>query len=366
MSKIKNKIKDFFNLIGSFLYKYIISYIVFGAKWVYEKLEKYLGPILSKIGHFLTHNYLINITPKYIRVFGIKFRNTRYSRNIFYGFSFISLWLIGFLIFTLYPLFYSLYLSFTTSFFHIDTGITSKFIGFTNYLNIIKDQTLAPLYVSYIGKILLAVPLVVIFSMIIAMLINQPIKGKGLWRTIFFLPVIISTGPVINELQAQGAVSLPDLDNSSLIVYITNNLGSFIADPVLLLLNNLLLVLWYAGIPILIFLAALQKIDPSIYEASSIDGASPWDNFWKITLPSLKPFIVINIIYIVVSMSLFVEPGGILELARIHMNQGNPQDDTLWKGYGYAAAMAWIYFLLMVVIMGIYVGIISIRKKESR
>src|SRR5690554_2542840 len=144
-----------------------------------------------------------------------------------------------------------------------------------------------------------------------------------------------------------------------------DNLGPWVANPIESLMNSLLYVLWYAGIPILIMIAGLNKIDPSIYEASSIDGASPWDNFWKITLPSIKPFIVINIVYIVVSMSLFVEPGGILELTRIHMNQGNPQDDTLWKGYGYAAAMAWIYFILMVLIMGIYIGLVSIRKKES-
>ena len=359
------KIKQFFQKIGSLFNRYVIRYIKIAFEYIGIFYEKYLSPFFSKIGYYLTHNWLLKIDDKHIRVFGLKIKNTRYTRNIFYGLSFISLWLIGFIIFTVYPLFYSLYLSFTTSFFHVQTGITSTSNGFNNYLNILKDQTLLPLYISYIGKIVLAVPLVIIFSMIIAMLINQPIRGKGIWRTIFFLPVIIATGPVINELTAQGAVSLPNIDNSGLILYITNNLGSFMADPILGLINNLLLVLWYAGIPISLFLAGLQKIDPSIYEASSIDGASPWDNFWKITLPSIKPFIVINIVYIVVSMSLFVEPGGILELTRIHMNQGNPQDDTLWKGYGYAAAMAWIYFILMVLIMGIYIGLVSIRKKES-
>ncbi|MFA5693585.1 MAG: hypothetical protein WC907_08210, partial [Acholeplasmataceae bacterium] len=181
------KIKQFFQKIGSLFNRYVIRYIKIAFEYIGIFYEKYLSPFFSKIGYYLTHNWLLKIDDKHIRVFGLKIKNTRYTRNIFYGLSFISLWLIGFIIFTVYPLFYSLYLSFTTSFFHAQTGITSTSNGFNNYLNILKDQTLLPLYISYIGKIVLAVPLVIIFSMIIAMLINQPIRGKGIWRTIFFL-----------------------------------------------------------------------------------------------------------------------------------------------------------------------------------
>jgi ABC-type sugar transport system permease subunit len=123
----------------------------------------------------------------------------------------------------------------------------------------------------------------------------------------------------------------------------------------------MLLILWYAGIPILIYLAGLQKIDPSLYEAASMDGASPWMRFWKITLPSLMPFTGISIVYVVVSMSLFVEPGGLLDLTRTHMLVGAP-DSAFWFGYGYAAAMAWIYFILMVLLILIFTQI----TKEKR
>jgi ABC-type sugar transport system permease subunit len=209
-----------------------------------------------------------------------------------------------------------------------------------------------------------SVPLVVVFSILIAVLINNPIKLKGFWRTIFFLPVVISTGPVIQELTNQNATSLPSLQNSEILSYISRNLGDWIADPLELLLTSMLLILWYAGIPILIFLAGLQKIDNSIYEAASIDGASPWDRFWKITLPSISPLISVAVIYIVVSMSLFVEPMGILDQARIHMLVGAP-DDNRWNGYGYAAAIAWIYFLLMVIIMAIFVGAVTLKRREK-
>ncbi|AUD66159.1 hypothetical protein BK011_06365 [Tenericutes bacterium MZ-XQ] len=289
---------------------------------------------------------------------------TRRRREAFYGYLFILIWIIGFTIFTLYPMFYSLYLSFTEAYYSLESGVETTFIGFTNYLNVFRSQTLLPLFATYIGKMLISVPLIIVFSILIAVLINNPIKLKGFWRTIFFLPVVISTGPVIAELNNQDATSIPSLEDSSLIVFISENLGPWIASPVEAILTSMLLILWYAGIPILIFLAGLQKIDGSIYEAAAIDGASPWDRFWKITLPSISPLISVSVIYIVVSMSLFVESGGILDLARSHMLVGAP-DSTFWFGYGYAATIAWIYFLLMVIIMGIFVLILSARRKEK-
>jgi ABC-type sugar transport system permease subunit len=261
-------------------------------------------------------------------------------------------------------MFYSFYLSLHEAYYNLQEGITSTYIGFENYLNIFRSQTLVPLFATYVVRMILSVPLIIVFSILIAVLINVPMKLKGLFRTIFFLPVIIATGPVIGELTNQNATTLPALENSTLLVYITENLGSWIADPLVLLLNSLLLVLWYAGIPILIFLAGLQKIDRSIYEAASIDGASPWDRFWKITLPGISSLIGVSIIYVVVTMSLFVESGGILELTRSHMLVGAP-DSQFWFGYGYAAAIAWTYFIFMVLIMLIFITI-SRGRKGSR
>ena len=180
----------------------------------------------------------------------------------------------------------------------------------------------------------------------------------------FSYPLLSQRVQVITELTNQDATSIPALSDSSLIVYISENLGSWIANPIESIMTSMLLILWYAGIPILIFLAGLQKIDGSIYEAASIDGASPWDRFWKITLPSIKPLVSVAVIYIVVSMSLFVEPEGILDLARTHMLVGAP-DSNFWHGYGYAASIAWIYFLLMVIIMGAFILILSGRRKEK-
>lgn len=330
-----------------------------GAFWVNK-----IDPMLSRLGHILTHNPVIYIKQKDIRLFGIHFKITRARRDAYYGYMFIFLWLIGFLVFTLYPMGYAFYLSLHEAYYNLQEGITTSYVGFDNYFNILRSQTLVPLFVNYLIKMFLSVPLIIVFSIMIAVLINVPMKGKAIFRTIFFLPVIIATGPVIGELTNQNATTLPALEDSSILNFITSNLGSWIADPLVLLLNSLLLVLWYAGIPILIFLAGLQKIDKSIYEAADIDGASPWDRFWKITLPGISSLIGVAIIYVVVTMSLFVESGGILELTRSHMLVGAP-DSQFWFGYGYAAAIAWIYFILMVIVMSLFV-LLSRGKKEAR
>jgi ABC-type sugar transport system permease subunit len=322
-----------------------------------------IDPILSKIGYALTHNPIIKVDDLTVKLIGIDIKITRKRRDAFYGYTFISLWLIGLLIFTLYPMLYALYLSFFEAYYNLQTGITTSFVGFENYFNILRSQTLVPLFANYVIRMIVSVPLIIVFSIIIAVLINVPMKGKSVFRTIFFLPVIIATGPVIGELTAQNATTLPALENSNVLNFISDNLGSWLADPMVLLLNSLLLVLWYAGIPILIFLAGLQKIDKSVYEAADIDGASPWDRFWKITLPGIASLISVAVIYIVVTMSLFVESGGILSLTRSHMLVGAP-DSQFWFGYGYAAAIAWIYFIFMVIIMSIFVLLLRGKKEK--
>ena len=326
--------------------------------------QHHVQPILDKIFYVLRHNFIYREIGNTVKLFAfITIRITRKRRHAFYGYLFILIWLIGISIFTLYPLGYSFYLSFHEAYYNLQEGVITTFIGFTNYINIFRSQTLVPAYSNYLGRMMVAVPIIIVFSIIIAVLVNMPIKTKSLWRTIFFLPVIISTGPVINELNAQSAITLPNLQASGIYGYIVNNLAGFLADPLTTVINSMLLILWYAGIPILIYLAGLQKIDPSLYEAASMDGASPWMRFWKITLPSLMPFTGISIVYVVVSMSLFVEPGGILDLTRTHMLVGAP-DSAFWFGYGYAAAMAWVYFLCMVILILIFTSIT--REKRGK
>lgn len=319
---------------------------------------------LKKLVYRMFHNRVINVSYTHIIFFNkYKYDRTNKRRAAFTGLGFIFLWIVGYLIFSLYPVFYSFYLSL----FKVrlqGAGLSTQFEWFNNYrAAFLTDTSFGELLLNYVLSMLLNVPVTIVFALIIALLINQNIRGKGFWRTVFFLPVIIASGPVIGELMAQGATTLPSIEEYTFIDTIVNNVGSFLANPIQALFDQILFVLWFAGIQILIFLAGLQKIDKSIYEASMIDGASPWEAFWKITLPSIKPLITISIIYTVVSMSVFS-----LNPVTAYIKGFFTRESTgaLTNGYGYLAALAWIFFIVMVLIIVIFVGAINFRRKKAR
>ena len=162
----------------------------------------------------------------------------------------------------------------------------------------------------------------------------------------------------------QGATTLPSIQEYEIIDLILENLNDALANPIQALFDTILLVLWFTGIQILIFLAGLQKIDRSIYEASMIDGAGPWESFWKITLPSIMPLVSVVIIYTVVSMSVFGLNEVIIYIRNVML--GESTVGTLTTGYGYSAALAWIYFLVMVLLILLFVGAVNIRRRGRR
>ncbi len=337
-------------------------------KWM-EKIGEFytqkISPTVDRFFHVLSHNFIINMTHSHMILFRvIKIKVTNRRREAMMGFLFVFLWIVGYLVFSLYPVFYSLYLSFFKV--RLDgANIQMTFEAFNNFKAAFTlDPTFVELLVEYIVSTIINVPVVIVFALIIAMLINQDIKGKGFWRTIFFLPVIISSGPIIGELINQGATTLPSIANYDGVILVLSNIGDFIANPIQQLLETILLVLWFSGIQILILLAGLQKIDRSIYEASMIDGASPWESFWKITLPSIMPLISVSIIYTVVSMSVFSLNEVIIYIKNIMLRESTI--GTLTTGYGYSAALAWIYFIVMVLIIGLFVGALNIKRRSRR
>ncbi len=329
-----------------------------------EQYEKLLGRHLSKLAHRLTHNKVLFVEHNrwlFFNRFSLKITYRRREATL--GYLFILLWIIGYLIFALYPIFYSLYLSFFNV--RLDgASINLTFVGIGNYrAAFLEDPFFVEILVNYILRMLLNVPVTIVFALIIAMLINQDVKGKGVWRTIFFLPVIISSGPVIGELMNQGATTLPTLEEFSFVQLVLNNLSDFFANPIQTLFDQILLVLWFAGIQILILLAGLQKINREVYEAAQIDGASPWEAFWKITLPSIMPLVNVVIIYTIVSMSVFSLNDVIIYIRGIMLGLSTP---ALTTGYGYSATLAWIFFLSMSLIILLFVGMVSLRFRKVR
>lgn len=277
-------------------------------------------------------------------------------RNI-EGSIFIAPWVLGFLIFMAFPLGYSLYMSFHNIKI-LATGITAKPAGWTHYSYILLTNggVLYDKLIPFLQQSLFIIPIIVIFALLIAILLNQKFLGRTLFRIIFFLPVIFSTGQVVREFMSQGQGGLGSTAAANDTTQQTaGSFSSFmhISDfvnttfpgawsrPIMAILNSFVLILWYSGVQILIFLAGRQTISKSVYEAARIDGANPWEVFWKITLPGMTPFIMLNIIYTVVE--LFTFPTNPI------MSEVNGSSN-----FGQASALAWIYFVITFIFLAIF------------
>lgn len=275
-----------------------------------------------------------------------KFRKNSISRRkAIIGLTFLLPWLIGFLIFVLWPMIQSFYYSLNTIRLR-PTGRLYRFEGFGNYRDIfLKDMFFVQELLGYFLSVLLRVPVIVVFSLMIAMLLNTKIKFKGFFRSIFFLPVIIASGPVMNMLMAEGAATIPMLDMSTVSGVLQSFLPMWLATPIASLFSEMILILWNSGVQILIFLAGLQKIDKSLYEAAKIDGGSAWECFWKITLPIMKPMIFLNAIYTLITLS-NSDTNSIITLIYNNMFAAT-------RGYGFASAMAWMYAVIVLALVGV-------------
>ncbi len=270
------------------------------------------------------------------------------KREALTGLLFITPWIIGALIFLAYPLI----MSFRYSLNNIRTtplGTKFNFVGMENYTNIaLMDKDFPMEIVDYLVSTVVSVPVIVVFALIIAIMLNENIKGKGFFRLIFFLPVIIVSGPILGMLGEEGAGSVTAIDIQSITTAIEAVLPDMLAKPISSLFENMVTLLWYSGVPILIFLSGLQKIDKSMYEAAKIDGGSGWECFWKITLPNIKPMILLNLVYTIVFIS-NNDQNAIIELIKNSMFSGTQE-----KGYGYASAMAWMYSIVVLLVVGIF------------
>lgn len=282
----------------------------------------------------------------------LKFR----VREALSGYAFVSLWVVGFVLFTAVPLGETFRYSLSNVKVAV-TGIELTAAGWQNYTRaLLTDPTFVQLLVEYAVETAVSVPIVLIFSMIIALFLNVEFRGRGLFRTIFFLPVVITSGPVIRELTAQGVTSVPQVASSPLVVSFVSQLPPMLRSPVQYLLTSFILILWFSGVQILIYLAGLQKIDRYIYEAAAVDGASAWEAFWKITLPSLSTTSLVNALYTIITLSHFSENKVITYIySRTYDVEG---------GIGYASAMAFIYSLVLVLLLAMTYFVLRPRPQE--
>lgn len=283
-------------------------------------------------------------------------RVTYRAREALHGYAFVLLWVVGFGLFTLIPLVQTFLYSLNDVTVEA-TGVRLAFVQWRNYTRaLFTDPTFVQLLLEYALETLASVPIVLIFSMLIALFLNLNFRLRGLFRTVFFLPVVITSGPVIRELVSQGATSAPQVAQSAALASFLAQLPPYLRDPAQYLLSSFILILWFSGVQILVYLASLQRIDKSIYEAAAIDGASAWEAFWKITLPYLSTTNVIVAVYTIITLSHFSENKVVKHIyAQTYVIRG---------GIGYASAMSFLYFLVLILILALVYLILAARVRK--
>jgi ABC-type sugar transport system permease subunit len=221
------------------------------------------------------------------------------GRQAITGYLFIAFWLAGFVLFLLVPLFRSFAWSLTDADMqNVNQG--PQLIGLDNYVEAFTiDIEFLPYLLETFRNLLLDVPFILAFSLAVALLAMQEVPGIGIFRAVFFLPVVIGSAAVVDRMF--------DMTGNQVVLFrgvgVQQFLQIFLGDRLpafMVFLNRSIFVLWRSGVQILIFIAGLKGIDPVLYEAAEVDGASAWGRFWKITLPMLSPVILVNIIYTII------------------------------------------------------------------
>jgi len=269
-----------------------------------------------------------------------------------YGYGFLSLWLVGTLIFFVFPVIGSLIYSFQD----VTPGSGATWTGLSNYsAAFAKDPYFRTYLVDEIGEMLRTTPVILIFSLFSAVLINQKFRGRGFVRAVFFLPVIVASGPVyavitgdMSTSGAEGADQFSTVFETDMVTDLLEFTGIYglsqtLTESIKHTIDSIFAIVWRSGIQILIFLAALQNIPPSAREAAQLEGATSWEYFWKITFPYVSPMILVNLVFTVIDS--FTDSGNKVMERIISM-----QSD--WK-YGLAAAMVWSYFGIVLLIIGV-------------
>lgn len=280
------------------------------------------------------------------------------TKKALMGFLFVLPWLIGFIFFFLRPLVSSLLFSFgdvTIS----NEGLSTSLTGFENYHRaFVVDGAFIPSLTGSIGSMLYEVPIIVIFSLFVAYLLKAKFRGRTFVRAVFFLPVIVTTGiiieilagdPVAQEMfsmeQQSALLQAEVLETMLLEAGIPEDIVQFFRN----LIDNIFELSWRSGIQILLFLAGLQTIPSSLYEASAMEGATGWESFWKITFPMVSPIILVNLVYSIIDT--FTDfSNDTMRMIHEYARQLN---------LAYSAALSWIYFVIVFAILGLVYAIVN-------
>lgn len=281
------------------------------------------------------------------------------------GWIFVLPFVVGFICIYLPIIISSVQLSFSKITTVIGGGTEATFVGFDNYAEaLFSDESFVRTLVEGIQNMIFQIPAILIFSLFMAVLLNQKMAGRAVFRAIFFIPVVLSTGLMetieaanivtdsmenginngVQESTANQIVSSIDIQK----LFENMQFGSGLAEVVSTAVNNIFDIVNKSGVQMLIFLSGLQSISPAIYESCQIDGATAWETFWKITFPMISPMILVNAVYTIIDS--FTSSSNIV---MSYIDGAYKTSQTL------STAMAWLYFLVVILIVGAVAGIFS-------
>lgn len=273
---------------------------------------------------------------------------------------------LGFLFFFLKPMFQSIMFVFQRVTMQ-EFGYKRVFVGLSNLKYIFTEDTYYTTnLVSSVVKMLWQVPVILVLSLFFALILNQKFHGRTFVRAVFFLPVILASGIILelinsdvaaNQIMSGNAVAGGEITQSDALATLLTDLGlsSKVINFATNISDNLFNLAWLTGIQTVIFLAAVQSISGSLYEAAMVEGASSWEIFWKITLPMISPMILTNFIYSVV------------DCFTLNTNAVMKQvlNTAAQLKYGWSAAMAWVYFLIIFAVILIVIKIFSALEADK-
>ena len=288
-----------------------------------------------------------------------------------WGWVFIAPFVVGFLLIYSKVFVQSIIFSFQ-SFSSDEGGMVKTFVGWSNYKNIfLENADFNKTLISSVSLSVFNVPVILILSLFVAVLLNQKMRGRAIFRAIFFIPVILSTGIIAQAEQsnrmvntmmdisgaATGATGSGIISAMDIQAFLSQiKIGTEITGYVVSASNNIYNILNLSGVQILIFLAGLQSISPSVYESAKIEGATGWESFWKITFPMVKP---LNLFYSLIDSFTNPQNGLITLIYNTGIKQGR---------FGIATAMAWSYTAIiaaLVAVLIIIIGLFTFKQRRS-
>ena len=282
------------------------------------------------------------------------------------GWLFVLPFVIGFVLLYLPMIYDSILFSFNQIVIVPRQGYTLEPLGWGAYSSALLENTqFVPTLLSGLQGLAFDIPMILIFSLFMAVLLNQKMAGRAAFRAILFVPVILSTGILggaqftMTQSDAMGG-AIDDGSGSSASEEIVSAIdlqkffsgmvvGQELVEYVTVAINNIFNIVNRSGVQILIFLAGLQSISPAIYESVQIDGATAWETFWKITFPMITPMILVNAVYTIIDA--FTMESNVV------MSYINNAKSSIIDASG--LAMSWLYFLVVIIIIAAVAGIFS-------